>query len=85
MAVTTAVSCVAVVCVFFEPRGRNETPSAKSVPGSVIVGSAELRKRELFAYLSLSRLPHYLPSLVFRDVVTWLKRKGYDYYAGYYY
>ena len=46
------------------------------VPGSEIVGSAELRKREhekkktggnqpaplrqLFAYLSLSRLPHYL-------------------------
>ena len=28
VAVTTAVSCVAVVCVSFEPRGRNETPSA---------------------------------------------------------
>ena len=28
VAVTTAVSCVAVVRVSFEPRGRNETPSA---------------------------------------------------------
>ena len=28
VAVTTAVSCVAVVCVSFEPRRRNETPRA---------------------------------------------------------
>ena len=51
-----------------EPWERGCQIKTQPVPGSEIVGSAELRKRkhenktarQLFAYLFLSRLPHYL-------------------------
>ena len=46
MAVATAVSHVAVVCVSFEPRGRNETPSANALAHLLVLETLVLNEKD---------------------------------------